>query len=247
MFISIDNLCFCYDPKDRALDDFSMKIEKGEVVSILGPSGSGKSTLLRLFAGLEVPCEGTFKIEDRVIFNDHSFVQPEKRGIGMVFQDYALFPHMTVAENVAFGLKDMKRSEKKARVKEVLEIVELQEFEHRYPYQLSGGQQQRVAIARAIAPSPSLILLDEPFSNLDAELQVKIRKDLRAILKDQGITAVFVTHDENDALAIADRIVKLKDGKIDSVGRPCDLLGAQSWVPKDEMNARQEEETLVGV
>ncbi|VEF46442.1 iron (III) ABC transporter ATP-binding protein [Bacillus freudenreichii] len=247
MFISIDNLCFCYDPKDRALDGFSMTIEKGEVVSILGPSGSGKSTLLRLFAGLEIPCEGTFKIEDRVIFNDHSFVQPEKRGIGMVFQDYALFPHMTVAENVAFGLKDMKRSEKKARVKEVLEIVELGEFEHRYPHQLSGGQQQRVAIARAIAPNPSLILLDEPFSNLDAELQVKIRKDLRAILKDQGITAVFVTHDENDALAIADRIVKLKDGKIDSVGRPCDLLGAQSWMPKDEMDARQDEETLIGV
>ncbi len=246
MFISIDNLCFCYDPKDRALDGFSITIEKGEVVSILGPSGSGKSTLLRLLAGLEIPCEGTFKIEDRVIFNDYSFIQPEKRGIGMVFQDYALFPHMTVAENISFGLKDMKRLEKKARVKEVLEIVELEGFEHRYPHQLSGGQQQRVAIARAMAPNPSLILLDEPFSNLDAELQVKIRKDLRAILKDQGITAVFVTHDENDALAIADRIVKLKDGEIDSVGRPCDLLGAQSWMPK-EMNVEQKKDSLVRV
>lgn len=247
MFISVDNLCFCYDPKDRALDGFSMTIEKGEVVSILGPSGSGKSTLLRLFAGLEIPCEGTFKIKGRVIFDKHSFVQPEKRGIGMVFQDYALFPHMTVAENISFGLKDMKKAEKKARVKEVLDIVELGGFENRYPHQLSGGQQQRVAIARAIAPNPSLILLDEPFSNLDAELQVKIRKDLRAILKDQGITAVFVTHDENDALAIADRIVKLKDGKIENVGRPCDILGAKTWLPKEGTVDKEKEGTLIGV
>lgn len=113
MFISIENVCFCYDPKERAVDGFSMKIEKGEVVSILGPSGSGKSTLLRLFAGLEVPCEGSFTIEDEVIFNDKSFIQPEKRGIGMVFQDYALFPHMTVEENIAFGLNKMKKAEKK--------------------------------------------------------------------------------------------------------------------------------------
>ncbi|MBM7714468.1 ABC transporter ATP-binding protein [Siminovitchia sp. FSL H7-0308] len=241
MFISIENVCFCYDPKERAVDGFSMKIEKGEVVSILGPSGSGKSTLLRLFAGLEVPCEGSFTIEDVVIFNDKSFIQPEKRGIGMVFQDYALFPHMTVEENIAFGLNKMKKAEKKARVAEVLEIVELTGYEKRYPHQLSGGQQQRVAIARAIAPNPNLLLLDEPFSNLDAELQVKIRKDLRNILKAAGITAIFVTHDENDALAIADRIVQLKDGKIVHSGRPCDILGAQSWSGKNVQHLEKED------
>lgn len=230
MYISIENVCFCYPHiKERALDNFSMTIEQGEVVSVLGPSGSGKSTLLRLFAGLEVPCDGTFVVKDKVLFDENHFVQPEKRGIGMVFQDYALFPHMTVEANIAFGLVDMSRTGKKQRVKEVLEVVELSKFAKRYPHQLSGGQQQRVAIARAIAPKPSLILLDEPFSNLDAELQIKIRKDLRNILKSEGITAIIVTHDENDALAIADRIVKIKDGKIESIGRPCDILGAQTW------------------
>ena len=142
----------------------------------------------------------------------------------MVFQDYALFPHMTVGENILFGLFNMNKLEKKKRVKEVLELVELTDFEKRYPHQLSGGQQQRVAIARAIAPNPNLILLDEPFSNLDAELQLKIRKDLRSILKKAQITSIFVTHDENDAHALADRIVKIQDGKIEQIGRPCDLL-----------------------
>lgn len=247
MFISIESLCFCYDPSVKTVDQFSMKINKGEIISVLGPSGSGKSTLLRLCAGLEVPCEGSFKIEDKVIFDKHLFVQPEKRGIGMVFQDYALFPHMTVADNISFGLKDMKRWDKRNRVREVLELVELTGFEKRFPHQLSGGQQQRVALARAIAPNPSLLLLDEPFSNLDAELQVKIRKDLRAILKKEGITAIFVTHDENDALAIADRIVKLKDGKIKNVGRPCDILGAvQSWEAK-RIEKHQEEPMLAKV
>ena len=180
MFITLDNVCFAYPHvQEKALDCFSMTVEKGEVISILGPSGSGKSTVLRILAGLEVPIHGTFKIQNKVIFDDKTFVQPEKRGIGMVFQDYALFPHMTVAENIMFGLFNMNRFEKKKRLKSVLELVELTEFEKRYPHQLSGGQQQRVAIARAIAPNPSLILLDEPFSNLDAELQLKIRKDLR--------------------------------------------------------------------
>ena len=132
---------------------------------------------------------------------------------------------MTVSENILFGLFSMKKAEKKQRLQEVLELVELQDFGKRYPHQLSGGQQQRVAIARAIAPKPHLILLDEPFSNLDAELQVKIRKDLRSILKKASITSIFVTHDENDAHALADRIVKLKDGSIELIGKPCDLLG----------------------
>lgn len=226
MFISIQNVCFSYPNTDyAALDQFSMTIGKGEVISILGRSGSGKSTILRLLAGLEKPTKGSLTIQEKVVFDDNTFLQPEKRGIGMVFQDYALFPHMTVGENIRFGLFQLKKAQKKERLKEVLELVELQDYEDRYPHQLSGGQQQRVAIARAIAPNPHLILLDEPFSNLDAELQVKIRKDLRGILKKANITSIFVTHDEDDAHALADRIVKLKDGCIDVIGRPCDLLG----------------------
>ncbi|MEK4486367.1 ABC transporter ATP-binding protein [Psychrobacillus sp. FSL H8-0484] len=226
MFISIQDVCYSYpNSEGYALDQFSLTIEKGEVISILGRSGSGKSTILRLLAGLENPTRGSFTIQEEIMFDQKRFRQPEKRGIGMVFQDYALFPHMTVSENILFGLFSMKKTEKKKRLQEVLELVELQDFGKRYPHQLSGGQQQRVAIARAIAPKPHLILLDEPFSNLDAELQVKIRKDLRSILKKARITSIFVTHDENDAHALADRIVKLKDGSIELIGKPCDLLG----------------------
>ncbi|TQR19830.1 ABC transporter ATP-binding protein [Psychrobacillus vulpis] len=226
MFIAIENVCFSYsNSKENAIDGFSMTIDKGEVISILGRSGSGKSSILRILAGLELPTKGTFKIADNILFNHNIFVHPEKRGIGLVFQDYALFPHMTVIENIKFGLFKLSKDEKKKRLKEVLELVELTGFENRYPYQLSGGQQQRVAIARALAPKPNLLLLDEPFSNLDAELQYKIRKDLRDILKKANITSIFVTHDENDAHALADRIVKIDKGRIVKIGRPCDMLG----------------------
>lgn len=225
MFVAIEDVSFSYpNTQAPALDRFTLDIKKGEVISILGRSGSGKSTILRLLAGLERPKNGRLVIQDETLFDDKTFLQPEKRGIGMVFQDYALFPHMTVAANIMFGLSGMKKADKKKRMREMLELVELEEYEKRYPHQLSGGQQQRVAIARAIAPNPHLILLDEPFSNLDAELQGKIRKDLREILKKANITSIFVTHDEKDAHILADRIVKLKDGKMDFVGRPCDML-----------------------
>lgn len=226
MFMEIQNLHFAYpNTKLKAVDDVSFSIEKGEVISILGRSGSGKSTILRLIAGLEIPTDGTFLLNGKVVFDDKTFIQPEKRGIGMVFQDYALFPHMTVEENILFGLSKMSRAEKRKRAKEVLELVELVGFEKRYPHQLSGGQQQRVALARAIAPQPELLLLDEPFSNLDTELLVKIREDLRRILKKANTTAIFVTHNENDAHALADRIIKITNGQVDKIGRPCDLLG----------------------
>lgn len=226
MFIDIQNLSFSYSNSVmKAVNAFSFTVEKGEVISILGRSGSGKSTILRLIAGLEMPDDGSFMLNGKKMFDARTFIQPEKRGIGMVFQDYALFPHMSVKENILFGLPKMSRKEKKKRAKEVLELVELEAFEKRYPHQLSGGQQQRVALARAIAPEPELILLDEPFSNLDTDLQVKIRGDLRRILKKANTTAIFVTHNENDAHALADRIVKIKEGKIDKIGRPCDLLG----------------------
>lgn len=245
MFISIKNVCFSYpNTESVALDQFSMNIEKGEVISILGRSGSGKSTILRILAGLEKSTKGSLTIQDEIVFDDNTFLQPEKRGIGMVFQDYALFPHMTVGENILFGLFQLKKAQKKKRLKEVLELVELEDYEKRYPHQLSGGQQQRVAIARAIAPNPHLILLDEPFSNLDAELQVKIRKDLREILKKANITSIFVTHDENDAHALADRIVKLKNGCIDLIGSPCDLLGTTPY-PTLDLDTISEKRELV--
>ncbi|WP_438317346.1 ABC transporter ATP-binding protein [Sporosarcina sp. FA9] len=226
MFMDIKNLQFSYPNSPlKTVDNFSFTVEKGEVISILGRSGSGKSTLLRLIAGLEMPAGGSFTLNGKKMFCDQTFLQPEKRGIGMVFQDYALFPHMSVMDNVLFGLSKMSRKDKNKRAQEVLELVELTGFEKRYPHQLSGGQQQRVALARAMAPEPELILLDEPFSNLDMDLQVKIRGDLRRILKKAKTTAIFVTHNQNDAHALADRIVKIIDGKIDRIGRPCDLLG----------------------
>lgn len=248
MFVAIEDVCFSYsDAKTRALDNFTLKIEKGEVISILGRSGSGKSTVLRLLAGLEKPEKGRLVIQDEVLFDDKTFLQPEKRGIGMVFQDYALFPHLTVAENILFGLFRMKKADKKKRLQEVLELVELQDFGKRYPHQLSGGQQQRVAIARAVAPNPHLILLDEPFSNLDAELQGKIREELRDILKKANITSIFVTHDEKDAHILADRIVKLKDGRIEFVGRPCDMLDTYRQPGMQQSTEGFVEKNLIGI
>lgn len=242
MFIDIQNLSFTYSNSlMKAVNGISFTVEKGEIISILGRSGSGKSTILRLIAGLEMPGEGSFTLNGKKIIDARTFIQPEKRGIGMVFQDYALFPHMSVEENILFGLSKMSRKDKKKRANEVLELVELEGFEKRYPHQLSGGQQQRVALARAIAPEPELILLDEPFSNLDTDLQVKIRGDLRRILKKANTTAIFVTHNVNDAHALADRIVKIKDGKIDKIGRPCDMLGpSPSEIPAmDEITSEE--------
>ncbi|MEK4231242.1 ABC transporter ATP-binding protein [Solibacillus sp. FSL H8-0538] len=231
MYLSIENLCFSYpSAKEDTIQSFTLTIKKGEVISILGRSGSGKSTILRILAGLEYASNGSFCINNEVIFDSKTFIQPEKRGIGMVFQDYALFPHMTVGKNILFGISHLAKEDCRKRLKEVLELVEMEDYEHRYPHQLSGGQQQRIAIARALAPNPRLLLLDEPFSNLDTELQVKIRKELRDILKRANITSIFVTHDEDDAHAIADFIVKLNRGRIEQMGNPCDILKAETKI-----------------
>ncbi|RFU62250.1 ABC transporter ATP-binding protein [Peribacillus saganii] len=225
MFVQLKNVSFHYkNTKELTIQNFSLAIEKGEIVSILGKSGSGKSTILRLIAGLEIPFSGSIHINESIMADDKQFIQPEKRGVGMVFQDYALFPHMTVAENIKFGLKKMSRIQKKERLDEVLALVGLKEYVKRYPYELSGGQQQRVALARAIAPNPSVLLFDEPFSNLDAELQIKIRDELRTILKQTGITSIFVTHDKMDARALADRVVVMEEGTIFRVGEPAEVL-----------------------
>ncbi|WP_316571441.1 ABC transporter ATP-binding protein [Neobacillus sp. YIM B06451] len=217
MFIQIKDLHYKYkNAKEAVIKDFCLDIEKGEIVSILGESGSGKSTILRLIAGLECPQNGSIDLCGKTVCDRSCFIPPEKRGIGFVFQDYALFPHMTVAKNILFGLKNKTRKEKRERLEEMLELVNLSEYANRYPHELSGGQQQRVALARALAPEPSLLILDEPFSNLDAGLQERIRGELRDIIKKTGITSIFVTHDQEDAKAMADRIVYIENGKVKS-------------------------------
>ena len=225
MYVNIKGLNFKYhNTKEETIVDFHLEIQKGEVISIFGQSGSGKSTALRLLAGLEIPKSGLIEIDNRVMVDDKIFVQPEKRGVGMVFQDYALFPHMTVEGNVKFGLKNMNNKEKESRSEEVLDLVELKDYKKRYPHEISGGQQQRVALARAIAPKPLLLLLDEPFSNLDADLHAKIRSDLRKIIGQAGITSIFVTHDKEDSIVIADRVVVLEKGVIVKTGKPKDIF-----------------------
>ncbi|HCX63935.1 MAG TPA: ABC transporter [Eubacteriaceae bacterium] len=221
MYVKIRDLNFKYkNAKEETIIDFNFQIKKGEIISIFGQSGSGKSTILRLIAGLETPKSGFMEIHNNVMVDNKIFVFPKNRGVGMVFQDYALFPHMTVEGNVKFGLKNMTGKEKQKRVEEVLNLVGLKDYEKRYPHEISGGQQQRVALARAIAPKPALILLDEPFSNLDADLHAKIRSDLKEIIEQAGITTIFVTHDKDDSIAIANKVVVLKEGQIIKTGNP---------------------------
>ncbi|WP_066322278.1 ABC transporter ATP-binding protein [Bacillus sp. FJAT-29814] len=206
--LEIQDLTFSFSRgQGPVIKDLSISVDKSETVGILGPSGSGKSTLLRLIAGLEMPTGGSISIAGKPVVNDVLFVQPENRGVGMVFQDYALFPHMTVKDNILFGLSKISRKEKTARLKEMLQLVQMEEFERRYPHELSGGQQQRIALARALAPKPKLLLMDEPFSNLDADLKESIRADLGSILKKAEMTCIIVTHDRNDAEAICDRSI----------------------------------------
>jgi len=193
-----------------------LSLQRGSILAVVGESGSGKTTLMRLIAGLETPTRGTIAINDTIVTDDRTFVSPENRQIGMVFQDYALFPHLTLYKNVAYGLS--KSQNINARVSEVLQLVGLEGYEERYPHQLSGGQQQRVALARALAPEPELLILDEPFSNLDASLKLQLRNEVFSILKSTNVTALFVTHDIEDAIAIADEIVVLKDGHIKQQG-----------------------------
>ncbi|MFT9497620.1 ABC transporter ATP-binding protein, partial [Anaerosolibacter sp.] len=200
MFVEMKGLSFRYKSGSKPiLENFNLELEKGHVLSILGESGSGKSTVLRLLSGLEKPQKGYIMIDNKVMINENVFVPPEKRNIGMVFQDYALFPHMTVGQNIQFGLKKLSKVEKESRVNEILKLVNLEEFKSRYPYELSGGQQQRVALGRALAPTPSLLLLDEPFSSLDTNLKRRIRDDLKEIISEVGITTIIVTHDQDDA------------------------------------------------
>ena len=212
-----------------ALDDFTLKVESGTLVTVLGPSGVGKTTALRILAGFELPDSGTVKVGGRTVNGPGVFVPPERRQVGMVFQDYALFPHLNVGRNVAFGLEAPGRSH---RVSEVLEMVGLAALENRMPHELSAGQQQRVALARALAPRPQVILADEPFSNLDAALRKRLRVEVRSILREAETTAVMVTHDQEEALAISDRLALMNEGRVVQTGAPDHVYRnpATSWV-----------------
>ena len=205
----------------QVVQRFDLAVERGEFVSFLGSSGCGKTTTLRMVAGFETPTSGTIRIDGR----DVTQLPPNQRKVGMVFQSYALFPNMTVAQNVAFGLKvaGMPAEGIKARVAEMLDLIKLPQLAERYPYQMSGGQQQRVALARAIATKPQILLLDEPLSALDAKIRVALRDDIRALQRALGITTIYVTHDQEEALSMSDRIVVMSEGRMEQVGTPFEI------------------------
>ncbi len=207
----------------RVLDDFSLALGRGQIGCVLGPSGCGKTTALRCIAGFENLAAGRIVINGEEASSPGRTVPPEQRRVGMVFQDYALFPHLTVADNVGFGLRQLDAAGRTRRVGEMLEMIGMNRAGERYPHELSGGQQQRVALARALAPQPQLLLLDEPFSNLDIDLRERLGLEVRDILKQLNMTAILVTHDKHDSFAIADEIGIMKNGRIEQWGTPYDL------------------------
>jgi len=227
--VHVHDIMHCHSPEIiRPKDCFhlgplSLDIYEDEILIILGPSGSGKTTLLRTIAGLEQARAGQITINGRVVVDKHVFVSPEKRRVGMVFQDHALFPHFTARQNILFGLRRWPKIEQEARLRELEQLLELQHHLDRYPHELSGGQQQRIALARTLAPRPMIILLDEPLSNIDAELRTTLAQELRHTLKKSGVAVVWVTHDQTEALDLADRIVVLNDGKVEQVDTPRNL------------------------
>jgi putative spermidine/putrescine transport system ATP-binding protein len=220
-FLEINNVSKTFGKETDAVKDFNLQVEKGELVSFLGPSGCGKTTTLRIVAGFEKPTSGHVRIRDKDITDQ----PPNKRDVGMVFQAYALFPNMTVGENIGFGMKVAKKpvDEIKSRVDELLTLIHMPGFGDRYPYQLSGGQQQRVALARALALRPEVLLLDEPLSALDAKIRVSLRQEIRGIQQQLGITAIYVTHDQEEALSLSDRVVVMNGGRMEQVGTPFEI------------------------
>jgi putative spermidine/putrescine transport system ATP-binding protein len=219
-FLHLDNLVKRFGG-NTVVKGANLSFSKGEFVTLLGPSGCGKTTILRMIAGFERPTSGTILVEGK----DISTLPPNQRQIGMVFQAYALFPNMNVEDNVGFGLRiaGMGRDERRVRVEEMLKLIGLGGYGKRFPFELSGGQQQRVALARALAPGPRMLLLDEPLSALDAKIRVSLRQEIRAIQRDLGITTIFVTHDQEEALSISDRIVVMSAGNIEQVGTPFEI------------------------
>lgn len=206
MYLELNQLSFKYD-QISIIEKFDLCANKGSITAIIGESGSGKSTLLRILAGLQSAHQGVFKLDDQIIFDDKTSIDTHKRKIGLVFQDYTLFPHLTVYQNIAFG---MRQKNKKDRIQAILKMVELEEDTKKYPYECSGGMQQRIALARAIANQPKLLLLDEPFSYLDQELKIRLRSQFIDWAKQEDITLIWVTHDIEEAHAIADQVIELR-------------------------------------
>jgi iron(III) transport system ATP-binding protein len=222
--LDIRDLAVRYAPSAAAvLEQLSLALVQGEIGCVVGSSGCGKTTLLRAIAGLVPISSGSIDVGGQRVAGDGVEVPTEKRGVGLVFQDYALFPHLRVDENIAFGLRGLARSERSRRVAQLLALVGLQPFERKYPHELSGGQQQRVALARALAPAPKLLLMDEPFSNLDVELRARLGAEVRQILKDSETSAILVTHDQQEAFAIADRVGVMHNGRLEQWDRPYDI------------------------
>ncbi len=215
----------------RAVAGVDLELAGGELVSVLGPSGCGKTTLLRLIAGFEAPDAGTIVVGGRTVAGPGELVPPERRRIGMVFQDYALFPHLRVRDNVSFGLVRRPAAERERLTAGTLELIGLQHKGDRYPHELSGGERQRVALARALAPEPELVLLDEPFSSLDATLRADLRREVALILREAGATALLVTHDQEEALTLGDRVAVMRDGVLVQAGAPADVYArpADRW------------------
>ena len=215
----------------RAVAGVDLKLSRGELVSVLGPSGCGKTTLLRVIAGFEAPDAGTVVVGGQTVAGDGQWVPPERRRIGMVFQDYALFPHLRVRQNVAFGLARRDAAERERLTAGTLDLVGLQHKGDRYPHELSGGERQRVALARALAPEPELVLLDEPFSSLDATLRADLRREVALILREAGATALLVTHDQEEALTLGDRLAVMREGVLVQAGVPTDVYArpADRW------------------
>ena len=219
----ISNLSLAFEEKENVLTNIDLEIHDSEIVCLLGPSGCGKTTLLRAIAGFETINSGSI-IKDGVCVSNHLENTPvASRNMGMVFQDYALFPNMDVKSNISFGLKDLSKKEKSDRVNYLLDLVDLQNHKKKYPYELSGGEQQRVALARALAPSPDILLMDEPFSNIDEEIKEDLVSDIRVLLKQLKITSIIVTHDQYEAFNLADKVAIINDGKIQQVGNSYDI------------------------
>lgn len=213
IMLAVNDVSIAYG-KSTVVKDVSLQLEKGEIGCFLGPSGCGKTTLLRAIAGFEPLKQGEIRLNENSVSSTGTHLAPEKRNIGMVFQDFALFPHLTIADNIAFGIRSLKQAEQKLRTQQLLEMVSLGDYGKRYPHELSGGQQQRIALIRALAPKPDLLLMDEPFSSMDVELRQELATEIRDILKQENITAILVTHDQNEAFLVADTIGVMQHGKL---------------------------------